>query len=338
MDNLIIIPALNPNEKLIKLVKDLQNSKINNILVVDDGSSSLDIFNELEKQNIKVIHHNINKGKGVAIKTALKEYDKYFNDIKGFITADADGQHSVEDIVNINNLLKNDIIFGVRNFKEKNVPFRSKFGNKFSSIFFYLNTGIKLNDTQTGLRGFPIKYKDLLLSISGDRFEYEMNVLNKLGEDKIYIKQIPIKTIYENNNKSSNFKAIKDSFKIYSKFFKYSIISLLSAIIDLSLFTIFLKTNNILLSTIMARVISGIFNFIFNKSYSFKSNNNVYKEGTRYLLLFILIMFISASTVEILDIIPINTTIIKLVIDTILFVINYYIQKKYIFGGDKNKK
>lgn len=336
MNNLIIIPALNPNEKLIDLVKDLKNNNINNILIVDDGSNSKDIFNEID-DIVKVIHHDINKGKGAAIKTALKEYDKYFKNIDGIITMDADGQHSVEDICNINNLLKDDIIFGVRNFKEKNVPFKSRFGNKFSSIFFYFNTGIKLNDTQTGLRGFPIKYKELLLSIDGDRFEYEMNVLNRLGKDKVNIKQVPIKTIYENKNKGTNFNALKDSLRIYGSFFRYTLISLLSAILDLTLFTIFLKTNNkILLSTIIARIISGIFNFIFNKSYTFKSKNNIHNEGLKYFILFILVMLISGLTVEILDIIPINTTLIKLIIDTILFITNYYIQKKYIFGGDKN--
>mgnify|MGYP002857129390 CR=1 FL=1 len=216
MNNLIIIPSLNPDNKLIKVIKELKENNINNIIVIDDGSKDLTVFNKLD---VPVVHHEVNKGKGAAIKTALKEYQNYYKDIKGFITVDDDGQHSTKDIVNINNKLKDNVIFGVRNFKGKDVPNRSKFGNKFSSIYFYLTKGVKLTDTQTGLRAFPIKYKELLLSVEGDRFEYEMNVLNRLADEKITIDTVSIETIYENNNSGSRFKGIKDSLRIYKNFF-----------------------------------------------------------------------------------------------------------------------
>ena len=224
MNNLIIIPSLNPDNKLIKVIKELEENKINNIIVIDDGSKDMSILNKLD---VPVVHHEVNKGKGAAIKTALKEYDKYYKDITGFITADDDGQHSVKDIVNINNKLKDNVIFGVRNFKGSDVPFRSKFGNKFSSIYLYITKGVKLNDTQTGLRAFPFKYKELLLSVEGDRFEYEMNVLNTLADKKITIEQVPIETIYENKNKGSRFNGLKDSLRIYKNFFITLIIIIL---------------------------------------------------------------------------------------------------------------
>jgi len=220
MNNLVIIPSLNPNEKLIKLVNDLKKRKIDNILIIDDGSKDVKIFDELEKNDIKVIHHDKNYGKGKALKTAFENYDRYFKDIKGFITADSDGQHAIDDIINIYNLLDKNIIFGVRNFKEKDVPFKSKLGNKLSSIILRITTGMKLNDTQTGLRGFPISYKEILLSIDGDRFEYEMNVLMYLAKHKIPVQSVSIKTIYEDNNKGSNYKPFKDSIKIFTNIFK----------------------------------------------------------------------------------------------------------------------
>ena len=227
MNNLIIIPSLNPDHKLIEVINNLKKNSINNIIVIDDGSSNKDIFKKLD---VPVIHHDVNKGKGAAIKSALKEYDKYYKDITGFITADDDGQHSIKDIVNISNKLKDNVIFGVRNFSGSDVPFRSKFGNKFSSIYLYITKRVKLNDTQTGLRAFPSKYKDLLLSVDGDRFEYEMNVLNKLVDNKITIDQVSIETIYENKNKGSRFNGLKDSLRIFKNFFITLIIIILIVI------------------------------------------------------------------------------------------------------------
>ena len=221
MNNLIIIPSLNPNRKLISIINDLKKNNINNILVIDDGSTSKKIFDELGNDVI-IIHHDKNYGKGAALKTAFKNYDKYFKNIDGFITADSDGQHDVSDIIKLNDSLKDNVIFGVRNFKSKGVPFKSRLGNNLSSILLRIKTGMKLIDTQTGLRAFPVSYKKILLSIDGNRFEYEMNILMYLAKNKIKIEQIPIKTIYENKNKGSNYKAFKDSIKIFTNIFKKS--------------------------------------------------------------------------------------------------------------------
>lgn len=332
MNNIIIIPALNPDQKLINLVNELENNKLSKIIIVDDGSSDKTIFNELESLGCIVIHHDINKGKGRAIKTAVKEADKYFNNINGYITMDADGQHQVSDVVKISNLLMDDIILGERNFKEKNVPFRSKFGNKFSSIFFRLSTGYNLEDTQTGLRGIPYKYKDLLLNTDGDRFEYEMNFLMNIANQKIKIDKVSIKTIYESNNKGSHFSTIKDSVRIYDKFIRYTLCSISSAVIDLILFTILVNMNGyIMLSTSIARIISGIYNFTVNKIWCFKSDNNTFEEVLKYLILFIIQMLLSGALVSTLSILNINLTVIKIVVDSILFIGSYFIQKKLIF-------
>lgn len=332
MNNIIIIPSLNPDNRLINLVKDLEDNKLSKIIIVDDGSKDKKIFSELEKNGNIVIHHNINKGKGAAIKTAVKDSIKYFQNIDGYITMDSDGQHKVSDVVKINNQLKDNVILGERNFNGKNVPFRSKFGNKFSSIFFKLSTGYHLVDTQTGLRGIPYKYRDELLNTEGDRFEYEMNFLNDIAYKHIKIDTISIETIYENNNSGSNFSTIKDSVKIYSKFIKYTVCSITSAIIDLLLFTLFNNiTSLVMLSTTLARIISGTYNFTVNKLWCFKSKNNTNIELIEYLILFLTQMLLSGTLVSILSIIPINITVIKLIVDSILFIGSYLIQKKYIF-------
>ena len=223
MNIVVIIPALNPTEKLFKIVDELHKNNLKDIIIVNDGSKKecVYIFKEL-KSKCKVVTHKVNKGKGASIKDAIKVVDKCYPNTKGFVTMDCDGQHRVKDVVKLASyLLVNDkIVLGVRDFKEKDVPFRSRFGNYISSLTFKLFTKVKCTDTQTGLRGIPISYKDLSLKIDGYAYEYEMNFLITIAKNKIKFKEIKIQTIYEDKNKCSHFKPLKDSIKIYKMFFK----------------------------------------------------------------------------------------------------------------------
>ena len=217
----IIIPVLNPTSRLVTLTNELIKNKFNDIVVVDDGSTNdyKNIYKKLNK-NIRVKYHSVNLGKGAAIKTGIKNIKT-----DAYITVDADLQHSVNDIIKIREELKNnDVVIGQRNFSLDNVPFKSKFGNKFSSLVFKIKTGITLKDTQTGLRGINIKYKDLCLNTKGNRYEYEMNFLYSLAKNKINIKCIDIDTIYEDNNKGSHFHWLRDSILIYKWFLPLLII------------------------------------------------------------------------------------------------------------------
>lgn len=230
----IIIPVLNPNNRLIKLTNLLIKNNFKDIIIVDDGSDNnyKDIYNRLNK-NIKVYYHDTNKGKGSAIKTGIK----YIKNSDAYITVDADLQHSIKDIIKIREELNNnDIVIGQRNFKLDIVPLKSKFGNKFSSIMYYLKTRKKCKDTQSGLRGINIKYKDDMLNIKGNRYEYEMNQLYYFAKKDINIKYIDMDTIYEKGNPSSHFNIIRDSFLVHKEFF---IIFIIIFIIILILIIIF---------------------------------------------------------------------------------------------------
>lgn len=225
MKHTIIIPSYNPTEKLVVLTKELIKNKITNIIVIDDGSTNnpKKIYKSLPKE-VKIYYNEENKGKGYTLKEGISK----LKDTDTFITVDNDGQHKTKDILKIIKALENnDVVFGKRNFNKKGVPPKSKYGNKFSSLAYKLLTGKTCDDTQTGLRGFNIKYKDYLLKVEGDRFDYEMNVLLKLTRKKIKIKYINIETIYEDNNKTTTFRAFKDSYLIYKKY----IISLILIII-----------------------------------------------------------------------------------------------------------
>lgn len=224
----IIIPVLNPTSRLVILTNELIKNKFNDIVVVDDGSTNdyKSIYKKLNK-NIRVMYHSVNLGKGAAIKTGIKNIKT-----DAYITVDADFQHSVNDIIKIREELKNnDVVIGQRNFSLDNVPFKSKFGNKFSSIMYTLKTRKKCTDTQSGLRGINIKYKKEMLSIKGNRYDYEMNQLFYFAKNNIDVKYIDMETIYEKGNPTSHFNTLKDSYLVHKEFFIILILIIITLII-----------------------------------------------------------------------------------------------------------
>jgi glycosyltransferase involved in cell wall biosynthesis len=214
-----IIPALNPDEKLIKLVKELKK-EYKDIIVVNDGSESDDIFKKLD---CIILTHKINLGKGEGLKTAFKYYlDNLSKKYSGVVCLDADGQHLVSDAVNMSKLIEEEdkFILGTRLFNTKETPFRNKLGNRITSRVFKWLYKVYIKDTQTGLRGIPNRLIKPLLKVEGSRFEYELNVLIKLVKDHEEIVEYDIKTVYlKDSNKKSHYRVVKDSIAVYKVLF-----------------------------------------------------------------------------------------------------------------------
>ena len=139
------------------------------------------------------------------------------------------------------------IVLGERSFKGNNVPIKSRIGNRFSTLFFKLQTGVYLEDTQTGLRAIPRKYTEFAMQVDGNRFEYEMNFLREAIANKIKLEKIEIETVYDNNNKGTHFRPFKDAYLIYKEPIKYAIISAISSAIDITLFMVLYNVFSIVL-------------------------------------------------------------------------------------------
>lgn len=220
---IVLIPSFMPDEKLIQLLISLKKRNFE-IVLINDGSSTdkAKIFSRA-KSYANVINHDSNMGKGAAIKTGLKYILKTFKRPYTVVTADCDGQHTPEDISLICNAAaqhKNTLVIGSRHMN-RNVPLRSRFGNSCTRIYFRMKTGKKIYDTQTGLRAFGSELVSTMISISGTRYEYEINVLLYFVKNNIRIKEIPIHTVYISKNSSSHFKPLKDSIRVYTKVIKY---------------------------------------------------------------------------------------------------------------------
>jgi len=222
----IVLPSLDPDQKFITVVDGLLERGFRHIVIVDDGSDAQHrpLFDEAARHpECHVLRHPYNKGKGQALKTAFRYLLEQESGLFGAITIDGDGQHLPEDIIACGErmLAEGDkIVLGCRDFDQPGVPPRSVAGNKTTSRMFRLLYGIRLSDTQTGLRAIPRQYLAPFCGIEGDRFEYETNMLLEMHRQGIPFVEQPIATVYDPDDYSSHYHAIKDSWRIIRVMFK----------------------------------------------------------------------------------------------------------------------
>ncbi len=350
----VLLPSYNPCQKLLDTLKALINEGFDDIILVDDGSRAdcQRYFEEAQLlPEVTVLHHEVNKGKGRALKTGFDYFLKNRPDCIGVVTTDDDGQHAPDDVISCTQLMETSgkAVFGARDFTQPDVPPKSRFGNRMTSFVFRTFCGIKITDTQTGLRAFPREYMRLLLETDGERFEYETNVLLEMHRNNLAFEEKQIKTVYIDNNSETHFNPLKDSLKIYGVIIKFMLSSGLSSIIDIVVFTLinmlipldFDEKQRVLLATFGARLVSSLFNFFANRTRVFKSTEGLGATMLRYYILCVIQTACSYGIVYLLTaIIPDNLRIldslIKIIVDVILFFISFGIQRDWVFGR-KNK-
>lgn len=340
MNNAVIITLYYESRSTIELCSKLHELGAENIIIVNDGCPcNTDFFNELISLGCHIVNLNEQNGKGASIKAGINfAHDNLYN-ISGYITADADGQHTAEDIMKISRALelrKDSLILGTRNLKKSNAPFSVKFGHFISSVYFKIITGVGCKDTQTGLRGIPASLFDLVMKTKGNRFDYEMNFLTVCADNKIPFYNINTTAKYSKSQKSS-YKILKDSYLIYKTPLKFATASIGCTLVDLILFTVFtcfLPSSilcNVALATLMARIVSGGLNFLINRKMIFNNNTKTKNQAIRFIILFFCIMCASTIIVSALSFLPFPVTITKAIVDLLLWTINYTVQRQWVF-------
>lgn len=344
----VIIPAYEPGKKLVPFVQELIDAGIQNIVIVDDGSGEnyRAIFEQIEKiPECVVLHHAVNLGKGRALKTAFNECLYRFPTAIGCVTADSDGQHTAKGILDCMEALANDtkkLVLGCRDFDAKDVPARSSFGNKCTRKVFQYLLGLSITDTQTGLRAIPKFFMEKLMNVKGERFEYETNMLIETKNLGVEIQEVKIDTIYIEENKASHFNPIKDSIRIYMVFGKFLFSSLSSSVVDLGLFwalcSMLKESSNltgldyIVQATVMARVLSAIYNYLLNYKVVFKSKAGVVNTAIKYAALAVCQMCLSAFLVKtVYGWVGGMEVLVKVPVDVFLFFLSFVIQREFVY-------
>ena len=340
----ILIPAYKPDEKLIDLVNKLSPHPI--VVVRDGGDGNYDhVFSQLERsEHVSVVRHDMNLGKGRAIKTGINAIMQFYPKAIGCVTADADGQHTPVDIFKIvQNLEKEPHILwlGVRSFNDHNIPFRSRFGNVITKTVFSFLSGRKISDVQTGLRGIPRNFFPVCMTLSGEKYEYETHVLLEACRDGRLIAEQPIQTVYLDGNRSSHFNPLTDSIRIYATLLKYGFSGTVAFAVDYLVFCfLFLTTEQLGIGFYLARAMSLWVNFFLNKNIVFGRSKTSKKYAAisfmKYLSLCLFSTTIAYIIVRFLNNaggVPVLHG--KLFIELILFFFNFWVQQKFVFKKEK---
>ena len=358
----VVLPSLDPDEKLKAVIDGLLEVGFADIILVNDGSKAENLhwFEEMAAhEEVTLLTHEVNRGKGAALKTAFTWFLENRPQQLGVVTVDGDNQHHPEDTkaCALNMAEKNVLTLGVRDFDLPHVPARSRSGNKITSAVFKIFCGMTISDTQTGLRAIPRDALKVLNTIKGDRFEYETNMLLALNINGIRFEEVKIRTVYIEENKSSHFHPIRDSWRIYklifAHFFKYTVSSLVSSVVEIALVFVFnLLLNNLLAGivltaavTAIARILSALVNYYCNKKLVFESKASTGKSLLRYTILAVVCYFLNVGLNEaVYTIFSIGAerellrTAVHICVMLVLFVVNYSVQQRWVFAEDKKRK
>ena len=351
----IVIPALDPDESLVKYVPALLERGAEQVVVVDDGSGepSRHVFQDLQVlAGCTVLRHPRNQGKGRALKDAFA-YIASQPQWTGcaVVTADADGQHMIDDVCAVGRAVLEKpgrIVLGVRDLTLPQVPGRSKLGNRLSSWAFRTLYGPRLGDTQTGLRGIPWGMLEWCCNITGERYEYEMNQLIRCAREHVELCQVPIQAVYFNNNQSSHLRPFRDAWRVavilVSGLGWYTVSSALSAAADVASFwlcsTIVFRPLSELAcywwSTLSARALSSALNYTLNRRYVFGGSPSA-RTMLRYYCLWACQLLCSYLLLLVLNwLLPgIWPTVNKALGDVILALCSYQIQMHWVFREEK---
>lgn len=334
----VLIPAYQPDARLPRLILELHRADPSTkIVVVDDGSGQKfsDIFEASATAGAHVISYEHNRGKGYA----LREGFTWIRDVAGdspecVVTADADGQHTLNDIFRVGRTCTDTgkSVLGVREFVG-HVPARSRIGNTATSALFWLATGWKLKDTQTGLRAFPVALLPALLEVQGDRYEYELRVLLHLAKFRHPVTQIPIETIYEAGNPTSHFHPLQDSARIWAPLLKFAASSGVATIIDYVLVLVLnALTGALFFPVIAARLVSASVNFAMNRRVFEATGVPLRRSALRYAALAVAVIAGSYTILAVLTGIGMPLWIAKIIADTTMYLVSYSAQSRYVFA------
>lgn len=342
----LLIPALNPDQRLSELLERLKGRWAGPVVLVDDGSAQdhKGIFSQAADHGCDVIVHAKNLGKGRGLKTGFNYILTHYPAAIGCVTADADGQHTVDDIVACADALADQpdaLVLGCRDFDAAGIPFKSRAGNRITRSVMRFLCGVGVTDTQTGLRGISRAFMLHMLDVAGERFEYETNMLLETRAAQVPIEEVSIQTVYLDDNKSSHFNPLLDSFRIYALLLKFCAASVAGFVVDILLFALFLNllrgmtvyvVKPIVAATVLARIISATVNYLINHKAVFKSKKSSRRSFPRYALLCVIQMALSAALVTwICSLGASSPTLVKLIVDLCLFLLSFQIQRRWVF-------
>jgi putative flippase GtrA len=340
---IVLIPAYHPAFELPHMAAALYASgEVEAVVIVDDGSGPKfqPVFAAAATvPGVTVLRHVVNLGKGAALKTGLNAVACRYPGHVGIVTADADGQHKVADIVRTARALvanPQTLVLGVRDFRG-NVPLRSRLGNGLTRAVMRFVTGHAFSDTQTGLRGIPMDFVPDLMRSKPNGYDFELDMLLICGEARRPIVEVPIETVYIDSNRGSHFNPLLDSMRVYFVFLRFAAVSMITAAIDNTVFLLLHHSwPSVIGCQFASRAVAGIFNYSANKLEVFRSRTRNTVALPRYIASVIVQGLVSYFLfIHLSRLLRIDVALAKIIVETALFFASFVVQREFVFRGKK---
>jgi putative flippase GtrA len=335
-----LIPAYKPPPALREVVADLRARQLFEcICVVDDGNGAAyaELFDQLRADGVEVLHHHVNLGKGMALRTGLNHLAVHYPGAAGVVTLDADGQHLPGDVAQVVECLRKhpqDLVLGVRQLPAT-APWRSRFGNRLTRHVLRIFTGMSLSDTQTGLRGIPMGLIADLLRLKSVGYDFELDMLILANRHRIPIQEVSIATVYLDDNASSHFNPLLDSMKIYFVFLRFSSVSLMTAGIDYIIFALsFLFTGKVLVSMLLARLVAASFQFVMSYAFVFKDRQDKLPAIAKYGLVLCALTMLALGGIHAFDyFLGVSPLISKVIVEGLIYILSFLLLRDFVFSS-----
>lgn len=339
----VIIPAYNPPPIFGDLVEQVLQQADWQVVIVDDGTRAelKPIFKAISSQRVTVISHAVNLGKGAALKTGMNYALSRFGREITILTLDADGQHLVKDLDAVAQAAARNpsaLILGVRDLSFRSTPLRSFVGNKFTRLVVQALVGIRLSDTQTGLRALPGPFAEKLLRLESNGYEFELEMLVVARHMRVQILEQTIETVYAVGNKTSHFRPLVDSVRIYIVLLRFVTVALVSAVADNLIFLSLLQVStDVLRAEFVARCLTIPLNFVLLRKFVFYSALDLRQVLPRYLGVVAVFFCLSATFVSLRTASGFSAISAKWFVESLLFFANFIIQRDYVFANRRRK-
>lgn len=334
----LLIPAYQPGPELLDVVRATAGSGVAATVVVDDGSGPgyRAIFEAVQQvPGVHLLRHAVNLGKGAALKTGMNFALVEYPEMTAVVTADADGQHHPDDIARVLRRFdaqRGALVLGVRGFSG-DVPLRSRIGNALTRMVMRLVVGHRLTDTQTGLRAIPRALAERMLVVAASGYEFELEMLLVVKHLGIGIDEEPIRTIYQEGNRTSHFQPFRDSTRIYFVLLRFGFLSIATAALDnVAFFALFHATGGMTGSLFIARLLAVAFNYSVVRKAVFFSSAQHKKALPRFLLLAGANLCVSYGLISFLtELLSIPVMLAKVGVEACLFIANFALLRDFVF-------
>jgi len=328
---IVIIPAYEPRPALVELVRRLSH---HTVFVVDDGSGPayVSVFAAARAAGAEVMTLPLNQGKGRALRAGFA-HARTHHPGEAVVCADSDGQHRPEDVEAVAaGLADGDpaMVLGARRFAGR-VPARSRIGNRVTAAAFTAATGLRLSDTQTGLRAYPARMLPWLEEVAGDRFEYELRLLVRAAREQLAVVEVEIATVYLDHNASSHFRPVRDSLRVLTPLLAFAASSLVGFVVDtVALLALVTLTGSLAASIVGARLVSGALNYTVNKRLVFQSGGRA--SLVRYVGLAAALLNLNLVLLEVLRAATGSLLLAKVTVGVVLFAAGFVVQRRFVFA------